>query len=259
MQRFNRSAHTPVGTAFFLFVSLAIIPVSLRAAGLQVGFSPRLSAAVDIWRQVAQAFGPNYEAASGAELAAIIGSDAAPSLAAEVEASPAQEYACNREVEESSIFVPESTTVFVPAADAPRATCSKAAAHNQSKSKRVESEFTVVQISSNFEKSAPAIKALSAERAEVALRIEVLKILEKCSLSGSLPLSLSQSMDGNGSIKNPRIPKSFRMLVRFKQPAAASITGAQCKVRAVLAPAGRARLERASLNSPPATEDDCDL
>jgi hypothetical protein len=85
----------------------------------------------------------------------------------------------------------------------------------------------------------------------MAMRVEVLKVLEKC--------ATSRSADVNDSIKNLPIPKSFRMLVRFKQPAVPSITGAACKVRTALAPAGRLRLERASLNGTPASPDNCDL
>src|SRR5262245_54208756 len=60
MQRINRSPHTPVGTALFLFVRLAIIPVSLRAAGVQISFAPRLTAANDAWQQIAEVFGAGY-------------------------------------------------------------------------------------------------------------------------------------------------------------------------------------------------------
>ncbi|SRR5258708_18476846 len=251
MQRFNRSAHTPLGTAFFLFVSLAIIPVSLKAAGLQLGFSPRLSAALDIWRQIAQTFGPNYEAGSGSDLAAFISSDGEPSQAAEDEACPQRQYACDREVEESSATFSEIPAAFVPAVNGQRVACLNAGPRNRSKDKRLESSVAAVQFSSNIESSARALKALSADRAETTLRVEVLKILEKC--------ALSRSTDVNDSIKNLPIPKGFRMLVRFKQPAVPSITGAACKVRTALAPAGMLKLERASLNSSPAAPDNCDL
>jgi len=50
MQRLNRAAHAPVGAAFFLFLVLAILPISLGVAGVQVSFNPRLSAAMDAWR-----------------------------------------------------------------------------------------------------------------------------------------------------------------------------------------------------------------
>lgn len=255
MQRLNRPTHTPAGTAFFLFVSLAIIPVSLKAAGLQVGLSPRLSAAIDIWRQVAQAFGPNYETGSGSELAALISSEGAPSKPADVEACPLQQYACDREVEASFQTSPEIPAAFVQTPEAHRPVCSKSATRNQLKPRQLEAGVVPVElgpnIEPNIEESARALRALSAKRAEVAMRMEVLKILEKCATSRSFEL--------NDSIKNLPIPKSFRMLVRFKQPAVPSVTGAACKVRTALAPAGRLRLERASLNTTPAAPDDCDL
>lgn len=251
MQRLNRSAHAPMGTAFFLFVSLAIIPVSLKAAGLQVGFSPRLSAVIDIWRQIAQTFGPNYDALSGSELAALIASDVAPSKAAEDEACPLRQYACDREVEESSPTLSDASAAFVPAANVRPAGCSKSAPRVNSKTRRVASDVATVEISSNIEKSARALRALSGERAETALRVEVLKILERC--------AVSRRPDLSDPLKNLGIPKSFRMLVHFKQPAVTSVNGAQCKVRTALAPAGLLRLERASLNSTPAAPDNCDL
>jgi hypothetical protein len=251
MQRFNRSAHTPLGTAFFLFVGLAIIPVSLKAAGLQVGFSPRLSAAIDIWRQVAQTFGPNYEAGSSSDLAALISSDAAPSQAAEDEGCPLRQYACDREIEESSGTLSKTPAAFIPAVNGQAATCSYAAPRNRSRARRLESSVAGVRISSDIENSVRSLKALSAERAEAALRVEVLKVLEKCAVSRRSGFS--------DPIKNLGIPRNFRMLVRFKQSAATSVTGAECKARAALAPAGRLKLERASLTSTPAPPDNCDL
>lgn len=251
MQRLNKPAHAPLGTAFFLFVSLAIIPVSLRAAGLQVGFSPRLSAAIDIWRQIAQSVGPNYELGSGSELAALISSDSLPSTAVEDEACPLRQYACDLEVEESAQVLPEIPAASVPAAIARRTTCSKAAPQSQSRQSRVISNVLAMEITSNAGDSVKALKALSAERAEAALRVEVLKILERC--------AVTRRSDVSGSIKSLGVPKSFRMLVRIKQPAAAVVTGAQCKVRTALAPAGMVKLERASLNATPAAPDNCDL
>jgi hypothetical protein len=251
MQRLNRSAHAPLGTAFFLFVSLAIIPVSLKAAGLKVGFSPRLSAAIDIWRQVAEVFGPNYDAGTGSELAALFASDAEPANAAGDEACPLREYACDREVDESSPTLPEIQAAVVPTTDAQPAACFKAAPRNQLRTRPLGSGVAAVEISSSIEKSAQALKALSAERAEAALRVEVLKILEKC--------SVSRRSDLSDPTKNLGIPKSLRILVRFKQPAVTSMNGAECNVRTALAPAGRLRLERASLNTPPAAPDNCDL
>jgi hypothetical protein len=67
MQRLNRSAHAPLGTVFFLFLGLAILPVSLRAMGVTVSFNPRLAAAMDAWQQMAEVFGVNYGPGTGSQ------------------------------------------------------------------------------------------------------------------------------------------------------------------------------------------------
>jgi hypothetical protein len=249
MQRLNKPAHAPLGTAFFLFVSLAIIPVSLKAAGLHVGFSPRLSAAIDIWRQVTEVFGPNYDASTTSELAALITSGGEPATVAGEEASPLREYACDREVEEEPRPVPETPAAFTPTATAPRAACIKVAPRTQSNPRRLESAATEITV--NTGPGARVLRALSADKAEAALRIEVLNGLEKC--------LIPRSFDPGGSVKGLPITKSFRMLIRLKQPAHAITGVAECKVRTALAPAGRLKLERASLSTPPAAPDNCDL
>ncbi len=252
MQRLNKPAHAPLGTAFFLFVSLAIIPVSLKAAGLQVGFSPRLSAAIDIWRQVAEVFGPSYDAGTGSELAALITSEGEPANVAGAEACPLREYACDREVEEEYRPLPEITAAFAPTANAPRAACIKLAPHNHSKAKQIESDVAAAEIKVNVERGARVLRAISADKAEAAMRLELLNGLEKC--------LIPRTFDPSGPIKGIPIPKNIRMLIRLKQSAVPSVIGAaESKVRTALAPLGRLKLERASLNSTPAAPDNCDL
>lgn len=251
MQRLNKPAHAPLGTAFFLFVSLAIIPISLKAAGLQVGFSPRLSAAIDIWRQVAEVFGPNYDAGTGSELAALITSGGEPANVAGDEACPLREYACDREVAQEYRPLLEITAPLAPTANTPLAAGIKLAPRTQSKPKQVESDVAAAEIRVNVEHAARVLHALSADKAEAALRIELLKGFEKCMIPPSL--------DPSGAIKGLPIPKSFRMLIRLRQSAAPSVIGAvESKVRTALAPVGRLKLELASLNTP-AAADNCDL
>jgi hypothetical protein len=57
MHGLNRTAHAPRSAAIFLFLGLAILPVSLKVAGFRVGFNPSLSGAVDAWQQMAEVFG----------------------------------------------------------------------------------------------------------------------------------------------------------------------------------------------------------
>src|SRR5438552_7079264 len=69
------SHRPPLGTAFFLFLGLAIVPISLKAAGVHVNFSPRLSAAVDAWKQVSEVFGRSYQPSAEPEFASLTSSD----------------------------------------------------------------------------------------------------------------------------------------------------------------------------------------
>src|SRR5947207_4282814 len=102
MRRLNKSTNAPLGAAFFLFISLAIIPVSLKAAGVRVGVHPRLSAAIDIWAEVADVFGATYGTTGGSELAAlIVPADSQQNVTTENDC-PLRQYAWAGEVEEST-------------------------------------------------------------------------------------------------------------------------------------------------------------
>src|ERR1700730_18022694 len=98
MHRLNRSASATRGSAFFLFLSLAIVPISLRAAGVQVSFSPSLSAAADVWRQIADVFGSGYQPARAFDSSASTDQGREPLRAFDSSACPSHEFACAREV-----------------------------------------------------------------------------------------------------------------------------------------------------------------
>ncbi|HWN99797.1 MAG TPA: hypothetical protein VNS63_11055 [Blastocatellia bacterium] len=69
MYRTDRSS-APLGLAV-LFISLAIVPVSLRMAGYEVSISPSLSAAVEAWRGIAGALGNGSQSGSATELSLV--------------------------------------------------------------------------------------------------------------------------------------------------------------------------------------------
>jgi hypothetical protein len=75
MQRLNRPAHAPLGMAFFLFLGLAIVPVSLKAAGVHLSFSPSLSAAADAWKEISEVFGASYQQSRDPQLPAVTNAD----------------------------------------------------------------------------------------------------------------------------------------------------------------------------------------
>ena len=66
MRRINKKNTTYMGMAF-LFLSLTVTPISLKA----VGISPSLSAGVDAWRQVASVFGDSHQPVTSSELLAL--------------------------------------------------------------------------------------------------------------------------------------------------------------------------------------------
>lgn len=260
MRRLNKTTRAPMGTAFFLFVSLAIIPVSLKAAGLDLGLTPRLSAAIDIWSGVASVFGPNYGGAGGSELAALIIPDASPSAASE-ETCPQQQYACLREADE---LYPSATTTEIATmptastaqlAKAPRVLC-ELASRNRANNKLAESNFAPPEIPAeipaeikvNVDADARIFRALERRKVDATMQREWLSRVER--------IINPRTVDHTWINPLP-VPKSFRMLIRMKQSATSSVTGAECKARAALEAGGR--LERASLNSTPAAPDNCDL
>ncbi|HET9530790.1 MAG TPA: hypothetical protein VFQ92_10580 [Blastocatellia bacterium] len=53
----NKSAGATLGAAF-LFLSFTAVPVSLRAVGLDIHFSPSINAVIDAWDEIAGAFQP---------------------------------------------------------------------------------------------------------------------------------------------------------------------------------------------------------
>lgn len=69
MYRTDRSS-APLGLALF-FLTLAIVPVSLRVAGYDVSVSPSLSAAVEAWRGIAGVLANSSQPVSESELSLV--------------------------------------------------------------------------------------------------------------------------------------------------------------------------------------------
>lgn len=250
MQRINRSAHAPVGTAFFLFLGLAILPVSLRAAGVQVSFSPRLAAAMDAWQQIAEVFGASYHPARPSELGVVKDIDSDPSNPIDSSVSPrSSEFACADEVEELP-----GTVLDVPKARAHKAAPAlRASPKSESRwspaANRVALVVAAEVIKASFEKHAPAIKALGAMKLETLRRAQLVKSIEK--------QVFTQSFEPIGEIRSFAVPKSMRVLVRLKRAAAGfPAKTAEYKVFSALASARRHECERALLTGLPSASPD---
>ena len=83
MQSINKRNTTYMGMAF-LFLSLAITPISLKA----VNISPNLFAGADAWRQISSMFGDSYQPVTSSELLALNNLDSGESAGRDNEVLP---------------------------------------------------------------------------------------------------------------------------------------------------------------------------
>lgn len=250
MQRLNRSAHAPLGRAFLLFLGLAILPVSLRAAGLRVSFSPSLSAAIDAWQQIADVFGAGYQPAGASNLSVRNDSAGEPLKAVDSGACRQSLFACAREIEQVSVTLQDVSNVRPAKAGYARGGCPRAASRTFAGTTPLEPNITPAATKASLEKLTRALEALSAIKLETETREELLKSIEKHMVERSFE-----------AVKNLAIPRGLRVLVQVKRPTIPSATKpAECKVRAALASARRLELERAMLTSMPFTSpDNCEF
>jgi hypothetical protein len=245
MQRLNRSAHAPVGAALFLFLGLAILPISLGVAGVQVSFSPRLSAAMDAWQQIAEVFGASYQPGTASDLSVVNASESDPSNPIDSSTSPSTESACARE--------PEALTTTLNDVRDPGAlkACARRASPRVESLRSLAAKRVASVVVASFENQARVIGVLGAMKLETVTREEMLKSIER--------QVLKPSFEAIAEIRNLPIPisKSMRVLVRMKRAAAASSAKtAECKVFSALASARRHECERAMLTSMPGTSPD---
>jgi len=236
MQRFNRSAHTPVGAAFFLFLGLAILPVSLRFAGVQISFSPRLSAAMDAYEQIAEAFGASSQ--PNAQLSVVRDLDSGPSNLNDASVCTQRELACAQPCEE--------TTAKSTANQEPRALKASPARRISPRvalSSPLAARRTASVVVSRLENHALAIGALGASKLETITREELLK---------SIARQVRPSLEVLAEIWSAPIPlsRNMKVLVRTKRVAAASSAkSAERKAFTALDSARRRECDRAMLTS----------
>ena len=237
MQRIKRSPHAPVGTAFFLFVGLAIIPVSLRAAGVQISFAPSLTAANDAWQQVAEVFGASYRPTVAPDLS-VVNRETNPSNP--VEASDglrnSDVFACSRTAEEFSRS--DSYASSLKAVPVRRST--SRTAHRSSSSTQETIVVAADIIKASFDKKESTIGALGALKVATIKRGELLRTIDKRLFRTSFqPLVEVGNLPGS---------KDFRVMVHFKKAVAgSSAKAAERKVFSAMASARRRECDRAIL------------
>ena len=244
MQRLNRAAHAPVGAALFLFLVLAILPISLGVAGVQVSFNPRLSAAMDAWQQIAEVFGASYQPGTASDLSVVNASESDSSIAIDRSTSPSTGFGCARR--------PEALTTTLNDASDPRVlkACPRRASPRVESRHSLAAKLVASVVVASFKNQARVIGVLGAVKLDTVTREEMLKSIETQVLKPRFEAI---------EIKNLPIPvsKRVRVLVPMKRAAAASSAKtAQCKVFSALASSRSHECERAMLTGVPVTSPD---
>ncbi|HKP86458.1 MAG TPA: hypothetical protein VJZ26_10190 [Blastocatellia bacterium] len=70
MQRINKQTTAPFGLAF-IFLGLAIVPMSLKAVGVNISFAPRVNAVANAWNRITGGVSNPYQPLGTAELSAV--------------------------------------------------------------------------------------------------------------------------------------------------------------------------------------------
>lgn len=235
MQRINRSAHAPVGTAVFLFIGLAILPLSLVATGVKINISPRLSAATEAWQQIAEVFGAGYHATP--ELSAVKDLDTEPSMPIESsEIAGSSKRAC-------SGAAPELTPTVKAVTEAPSLSAEPTRRASRSMSRRsLPGEVAAIAadaVKLSFERQPTMLGSIGALKLATMNRDGLLKRIDK----RLFDFSFEPIVD----VRDPRSLKNIRVVVRQRAVAGSSTKTAERKVFSAMASARRRECDRAIL------------
>lgn len=254
MQKINKTTSAPLAAAFFA-LSFAIMPFSLKVVGFTLSLNPSMSAAIDVWNQMAGSFGAGHQPATPAELMAINDLDSNGASDATAEPVSQNSLLAKLDLVEPGLahqhqFLAAEVEGSCP--NAPKAKSLKAAAPpaRSVKYAGVDSYYKQIQVS--LERRAEALKIAEAARAS-ASEIKQLAELNK-RLDGV-------RLDFSSALKNIPFNRGVRVFVRVNQvkPAAPKLTA--CDLRA--APMGGKTPQdeaRASTVESTATgSDNCEL
>jgi len=210
MKTGHKTHSAPLGM-IFLFLSLVLVPASIKFTG----FSPSFSGMVQAWNQIAGVFGSGYQPASTTDLIALNQPERSEPSA------PANESCCQGALL-ASLESPDYEETEVKAADVPVQPCSvERPAPGTKAIKRAVARKAVVIASSTEVKTGNkdfrivAFDVQEMTSVEPVIQVETLKALEKAATSKSL--NLTRIMNGLPA------PKEVKVLWRFNQKLAPAI------------------------------------
>lgn len=262
MQRLNKSQNAPVSTALILVLGLAILPFSLRFAGIQLPINPSLSGAMDAWQQISEIFAASPNPVVISDPSVNQEEDSEQQCSDEHPADPTSQLSCYVEAKKGC------ATFGDISADTPKASGTRRATTNRSKRVNASEQPVASIVIAGSEIRQMALNALNALNITGEQRIEwanTKQFHEKAELFKSQKSEFLKNIDiqfQNGSSGKARpgniaVPKNLKVTVKMKRPASASgQSTAQCKVFSALSQERRRECDRAALISLPVVNVD---
>jgi len=256
MQRINKSGHSPVGTAFFLVLGLAILPFSLKFAGIQVSFNPQLSGATDAWQQISEVFAASYHTGLPADLSVNREQEKDQQQQDSEECTDsASEYACNGEPDEEFDTISNSSKAVVPDTTCTKRTAKTRVKHVTASAPPVASIVVAGTLVRHL--ALNAVNSLNFASEQRIERLKAQEVQRKTEYLKNIEIELFKNgIPSVNFTKNTSIPKNLKVQVRFKKPATASGENTACKVFSSLTMERRRQCDRASLVSIPVVNVD---
>lgn len=256
MKTNHKSSSTPLAMTF-LFLSLAIVPVSMKATG----FSPKLSAVVDAWNQIAGIFGDGYQAAQTTELLALNQSEASETPA------PASDSCCRE-----TLLASLDTPLVVESEPAPASVAEEAASNSERKQCAVtakkrhqtkRAQMTIAQAASETRREFRVVSLEVQEMTTVApvVPVEAMKALETHAALRLANLNLNRALR---NLPVPKEMKDVKVLIKAKSLASAAPQPARCGSSSAAKPAAKTDwiwglMPSLSESVPPATTETSEL
>jgi len=254
MQRLNKPPNAPVSTALILVMGLAILPFSLRFAGVPLPMSPKLSGVMDALDQISDVLAANHTSGAVTELSVNTEVNAEQPSNAQDSVNPVGHFACNGETEKRC-----DTFGDIPIVNASKAACARRLATKRVKRITVsEQPVASIVIAGSEIKQFAALNAVNALNIAAERRIERMKSQEfrekaeflrgqKKEFLKNFEIQFQTGFQGIPDAKNVTVPKNLKVTVKVKRAVASSQSTAQCKVFSAMALERRRECDRAAL------------